>query len=256
MSDYTYPILEFDASRDAILNPCPKALLRPLPQRGVLCFFADVISDLALSGALQQIGSLVSEIGLNPVYLMQREGKELFVCHPGVGAPLAAGFLEELIALGGRQFVACGSCGALKEGIGVGQLLILTAAVRDEGTSYHYLPAGHEVSASPSVVAALEKTFQRCGLPYRLTKTWTTDALYRETIERRAKRVSEGCEVVEMEAAAFFAVAEFRNVAFGQVVYGGDLVIPEGWDSRRWNARGNVRHLLFSLTVEACSALE
>ena len=256
MNDLIYPILEFDACRDAILNPRPKALSRHLPQRGVLCFFADVISDLVLSGDLQQIGSLVSEIGLNPVYLMKQGGKELFVCHPGVGAPLAAGFLEELIALGGLQFIACGGCGALREGIGAGQLLILTAAVRDEDTSYHYLPAGREVHACPRIVAALEKTFQQRGVPYSLTKTWTTDALYRETAERRARRVSEGCEVVEMEAAAFFAVAEFRGVAFGQVVYGDDLVVPEGWDSRRWAERGNVRHLVFSLAVEACLALE
>ena len=72
---------------------------------------------------------------------------------------------------------------------------------------------------------------------------------------RRARRVAEGCIVVEMEASAFFALAQFRGVTCGQVVYGGDLVSPEGWDFRDWVQRGDVRTALFWLAVEACSRL-
>jgi purine-nucleoside phosphorylase len=96
---------------------------------------------------------------------------------------------------------------------------------------------------------------QRHAIDYRLGKSWTTDGFYRETIQRRARRMAEGCEVVEMEASAFFAVAQFRGVEFGQVVYGGDLVHPEGWDLRGWHKREDDRHLMFWLAVEACSLL-
>jgi uridine phosphorylase len=172
-----------------------------------------------------------------------------------VGAPLAAGFLEEMIALGGSKFIGCGGCGVLHEGIIAGHPVILSAALRDEGTSYHYLPPGREVNPSPAAVAALEQVFQARGIEYRLAKTWTTDGLYRETPLLRDKRLGEGCEVVEMEAAAFFAVAQFRGVTFGQVVYGGDLVIPDGWDHRGWDGRKDDRQALFWLALEACLLL-
>jgi uridine phosphorylase len=65
----------------------------------------------------------------------------------------------------------------------------------------------------------------------------------------------EGCLVVEMEAAALFAVAQFRKITLGQIVYGGDLVVPEGWDERAWFERKSDRELLFWLAVEACAGL-
>jgi uridine phosphorylase len=128
---------------------------------------------------------------------------------------------------------------------------VLHAAVRDEGTSYHYLPAGREVPAGQKATAALEQALRQRGLEFIRGKAWTTDGLYRETAARRALRLAEGCQVVEMEAAAFFAVARFRGVEFGQLVYGGDLVVPEGWDKRAWHRRMDDRRLLFDLSVEA-----
>ncbi len=86
-------------------------------------------------------------------------------------------------------------------------------------------------------------------------KTWTTDAFYRETPGKVALRKQEGCLTVEMEAAAFFAVADFRDVTFGQILYGGDDVSGETWDSRRWNERTSVREKLFWLAAEACLEL-
>lgn len=250
-----FPILEFDPSPTAIIEPKLAPLAEPCPEKAVLCFFQEVIQELANSGQIRQIGSLGSEIGANPLYELAWEGQRLLLFHPGVGAPLAAGFLEESIGLGARKFIACGGCGVLDRGIDAGHPVILTSAVRDEGTSYHYLPPAREVAASPKAVQVLETALQRHTIEYRLGKSWTTDGLYRETIQRRAMRIAEGCEVVEMEASAFFAVAQFRGVEFGQVVYGGDLVHPEGWDFRGWQKRQDDRHLIFWLAVEACSLL-
>lgn len=251
-----FPILEYDPSRTAIIDP-PKTRLfnRPVSDRAVLCFFLEVIEGLKNDGQLVEVGALGSEMGRNPVYQLEHSGQNLLVVHPGVGAPLAAGFLDELIAVGVRKFIACGGCGVLDRAIAVGYPVILTSAVRDEGTSYHYLPPSREVESSPEAVAALELACQQAGQPYRLGKTWTTDGLYRETPARRARRQAEGCLVVEMEAAAFFAVARFRAAILGQVVYGGDLVVPEGWDPRSWIDRGSDRQRLFWLAVEACQKL-
>jgi purine-nucleoside phosphorylase len=127
--------------------------------------------------------------------------------------------------------------------------------VRDEGTSYHYAPPAHEIQADPRGVAALEGVCRAAGIDYRLGKSWTTDAFYRETVERRRLRMEAGCDVVEMEAAAFFAVAAFRQVLFAQIVYGGDLVVPEGWDLRGWHKREDDRRLMFDLAVKAVQDL-
>ncbi|MHB0924071.1 MAG: nucleoside phosphorylase [Bellilinea sp.] len=248
------PILEFDPEKTSILEPRPPALESP-PDRCVLCFFQEVIDQLVKQDLLRQIGELKSEIGPNPIFVLEQNGTRIMVVHPGVGAPLAAGFLEEIIALGVRRYIVCGGCGVLDKGIAAGHPVVITSAVRDEGTSYHYLPPAREVTASPQAVAALEAVLQERGLEYRLGKTWTTDGIYRETRQRRDRRVAEGCSIVEMEAAALFAVAQFRGVELGQVVYGGDLVVPEGWDGRAWHRRTSDRALLFWLAVEACQKL-
>ena len=251
------PILEFDPDRSAILIPDPfRANDKPrLPNIGVLCFFQDVLHDLKNSEELIEINHLMSEIGPNPIYVYQKDGLPVTVVHPGVGAPLSSAILEELIALGVTRFIVCGGCGVLNRDIAVGHPVILYSAVRDEGTSYHYLPPSREVDPHQRAVQALITVFKEAGLEYTLGKAWTTDAFYRETKGKRQARLDEGCTVVEMEAAALFAVARFREVILGEVVYGGDMVIPEGWDHRDWVKRGGSRRLLFEMAVKAVRLL-
>jgi uridine phosphorylase len=112
-----------------------------------------------------------------------------------------------------------------------------------------------EVEADPEVVAAIVATLERQGVPHVAGKTWTTDGLYRETRARLARRVSEGCLTVEMEAAALFAVARFRGVRFGQLLYAGDDLSGEAWDERAWNHATPAREALFWLAAEAALAI-
>ena len=247
------PLLEFDSNREAIITPHNRSgLSERMPEKVVLCFFYDVLATLHADGVLESIGEFMSEMGPNPIYRMIVDGQAIAVMQPGVGAPLAAGFLEEVIAVGGKKFIAVGGCGVLKAGTDAGHAFVIDSAVRDEGTSYHYIPANVEAKASPEITRVLVETLEKHHVPHKVVKSWTTDALYRETVEKRDRRVQQGCEIVEMEASAFFAVAAFREVSFGQLVYGGDLVVPEGWDYRGWNDRQDDRMNLFHLAVEAC----
>jgi uridine phosphorylase len=93
------------------------------------------------------------------------------------------------------------------------------------------------------------------NIPFLLGKTWTTDGVYRETPSKIALRKAEGCLTVEMEAAALFAVAQFRQVALGQILYGGDDVSGLTWDRREAFDRTAVREKLLQLAAEACVAM-
>ncbi|MCE5237516.1 nucleoside phosphorylase [bacterium] len=251
----TYPILEFDPAPEALLEPSKLLATRDVPEHCVLCFFREVIQALQDQHGAREVTCLRSEMGTHPLYELTVQGRRLGVYHPGIGAPMAAASLEELIALGCRKFIACGGAGVLQPDIAVGHLVVPTAAVRDEGTSYHYLPPGREVAASATAVAAIEATLTANECEYVLAKTWTTDAFYRETPAKIAHRREEGCVTVEMEAAAFFAVAQFRGVPLGQVLYGGDDCSGDTWDHRSWHRREGVRERLFWLAAEACLRL-
>jgi uridine phosphorylase len=139
--------------------------------------------------------------------------------------------------------------------IDVGHVIIPTSAIRDEGTSYHYMPPSREVEADKDAVQAIMKTLDKHGVPYDLGKTWTTDAIYRETPQKVKKRREEGAITVEMEAATFFAVAQFRGVQFGQLLYGGDDLGGEAWDRRNWYNLHDTREKLLWLAVESVLAL-
>lgn len=259
MQSNLIPLSEFDPTARAILNPDTALPSNQIPARLVLCFFGDVIRFHLETGKLTHCYSLRSEMGEHPIYIYRDEtypGEEIAVLQPGVGAPLAVGMLEEAIQLGARFAIACGGCGVLDDHVDVGHPFIISSAVRDEGTSFHYLEPSREAFPHPDAVRVLEDTLQENGVAYNLSKSWTTDAIYRETVNRRAARLAEGCEVVEMEASAFFAAAQFRGIKFGQILYGGDLVKPEGWDGRNWVSRVNSRRLLFDLAVQSVRKLE
>ena len=251
----TYPILEYDSAAEAFIEP-GKVLKRiDVAEHCVVCFFQDVLNELVANRPVRRAHTMQSEIGEHPLYEMDVDGQRLAFFHPGVGAPLAGALLEEAIALGCRKFIACGGAGVLDSALAVGHVIVPASAVRDEGTSYHYLPPSREVSASPNAVAAIEQVLSKHHVEYLVSKTWTTDAIYRETPAKIKLRRSEGCIAVEMEAAAFFAVAQFRGAQFGQLLYGGDDLGGDTWDSRHWTHHTSVRDKLFWLAAEAALCL-
>lgn len=251
----TYPILEFDTTREAMIEPSKILKARDLPEHCVICFFQEVIEKVIAEHDARVMVKNHWEDGPHCIYEIQYRDRRLAFLHPGVGAPIAAGLLEEAIAFGCRKFIACGGCGVLEKEFAVGHLMIVSGAVRDEGVSYHYLPPGREVAADQTAVNALVKTMGERGVPYRVGKTWTTDAPYRETVKKVNQRREEGCLTVEMESASLIAVSQFRNVTFGQALYGGDDLSGIEWDDRQWQSRTEIRENLFWLCADACLSL-
>ena len=255
MDSSLYPVLEFDPTREALIEPSRLIRPRDVPEHCVICFFKEVIEHIVAERQAKIAVHSRWEDGRHPIYEITHHQQRLAFYHPGVGGALAAGLLEEAIAYGCHKFIVCGGCGVLETDIAVGHLIVVSGAVRDEGVSYHYLPASREVQAHDAGVAALKATLDRHGVQYRVGKTWTTDAPYRETPAKIALRKNEGCVAVEMEAASLMAVAQYRGVTLGQVLYGGDDLSGGEWDDRGWQARRDVREQLFWLAAEACLEL-
>ena len=179
-----FPILEFDPDREAFIEP--SRVIKPIniPKRCIICFFKEVIDNMAAEKALRIITEIRCECGTVPIYEMEVRGARIAVFNPLIGAPAAAGLLEEAIALGCNKFIACGGAGVLQKDIATGHLIIPVLAVRDEGTSYHYLEPAREVKANIHAVRTVQNVLNRLGVKYLEAKTWTTDAFYRETREK------------------------------------------------------------------------
>jgi uridine phosphorylase len=101
-----------------------------------------------------------------------------------------------------------------------GARIVATLSAEHGGTSYHYQPPSREIAGDPATIKTVEKVLEDLGVPFVAGKTWTTDAPYRETRGKIAQRSEEGCLTVEMEAAAFLAVAAFRGVRFASLPAG------------------------------------
>ncbi|MFC1452147.1 nucleoside phosphorylase [Verrucomicrobiota bacterium] len=251
-----YPILEFDDVSSAIIEP--SKVLKPIdgiPERCVLPIYHTVIAGLKEKSLLTRVTDIRTSVGPMPVYRMTHAGNQVAVAHPGICAPFAAAVLEELIAFGCRKFIACGSAGVLDSALAKGTVVVPSAAVRDEGTSYHYAAPAREIAAQSDVVEIIRTVLEGHGVPFHVGKTWTTDALYRETTKRIADRKSEGCLTVEMECAAFLAVAAFRGVRFGQLLATGDDVSGSEWDPRHTEEHRTFPERLFWWSVDACMKL-
>ncbi len=221
----------------------------------VLCFFNELLEQLADEGQLAVKYVLHSEIGRNPVYEFLSDEGPVAVVHPGVGAPLAAGFVEEMAAIGVTTFVAVGGAGALVDELALGHVMVVASALRDEGTSFHYAPPSRIIDADPLGVRVLEEVLNERAVPYFVGRTWTTDGLFREARTRVQRRIDENCSMVDMESSAFIAVARYRRLRFAQILYAGDSLAGEAWDSRGWVAARSVRENLFHVSALAAHRL-
>ena len=247
--------MEFDDTRVAKIEPSFSHKKAEGYEYCVITFFREVLENMEKKGLIKVVKLLNCETMDVPIYEMDYKGKKIHLFLGYVGAAGSAAFLEELIALGFNKFIVCGGAGVLRKDIAVGHLIIPTSAIRDEGASYHYLPPAREVECNPEVVAKIEEEFIKDKIEYIKAKTWTTDSFYRETEKKVELRKSEGCVTVEMEAAAFFAVAKFRNVKLGQILYGGDDLSDVVWDSRKWHNRVEIRENLVDISIRICLSL-
>ena len=136
-----------------------------------------------------------------------------------IGGPYAVLVAEQLAVCGVRAIVGLTSAGRVGSVLPVPGVVVADRAIRDEGTSYHYLPASETVEALPGLADALEAAVTTVGLPVERGLVWTTDAPYRETSEQIDRHARLGALAVEMQAASLFAFAAARKVPVGVVAH-------------------------------------
>lgn len=202
------------------------------PKICVSTFSENIIRKFSSLPGVKKIAELYSANGVVPVYKIRYRDTEIAFYLSRVGAPACVVGFEEVVAMGAEKFVLFGSCGTLDDERVKGKIIIPISAVRDEGTSYHYLAPSFEIEADPHSVQILESTLRDCGYPYVKGKVWTSDAIYRETIELIGERKKEGCLAVEMECAAMLAVSRYRGIPFVQFLYGADDLSSDSWEIR------------------------
>ncbi len=169
-----------------------------------------------------------------PIYRLNWNGRSIGICQTLLGGPGTAGLLEEALAMGAKKVLLYGSCGVLDSALVAGHFILPTAAYRDEGVSYHYLPVGDYVDIPTS--ERLGEIFDGLNLPYVKGRVWTTDAFYRETRNNMAKRKADGCLAVDMECASAMAVGQFRGAEVYQFLYAEDSLDGDAWDRRTMGA--------------------
>ena len=237
------PILEYDFDSIEVIRPNHGAEQLVLPEKCVFGFLGDVIDDYAF-----EMDAVIAEhfetiTKSYPVYIVQQNGLEFCLCQAPLGAAAAAQLLDFLISCGCKKIISAGSCGVLTD-LDENKFLIPIRAMRDEGTSYHYLPAARFVDLEPSAIKAIEQTFCALNIPFQKCITWTTDGFFRETRDMVEYRKSEGCTTVELECAALAACAQKRGAVFGQILYTADsLANVYAHDERDWG-KGSLRKAL------------
>lgn len=181
---------------------------RPAPEAAILSYQRSLFDHVC---STHRVAPAEGYFSHHLRYLDDTDGRVAIVGNFGVGAPAAAVMLEELIAFGVRRFVSVGTAGSLRDDLPPGSLVLCDSALRDEGTSYHYLPGGGLVYPSETLTERLRSALEGRGIAFSAGPSWTTDAIYRETAAEVLMHSAKGALVVEMEASALFAVARFRS---------------------------------------------
>ena len=226
----------YDETRTAVLNPWN--VYQPVEgfPETIIITFGSAILNLALELYEGQPVAIPETGGSLRVYRL-RTAKSIGICRVPMGAPMTVAYMEECIAMGAKNFVVFGSCGTLDRNIPAGHLIVPTAAYRDEGTSYHYMPASAGDYIEVETADRTAEIIESMGLPTLKTCIWTTDGLYRETRRNMEARRREGCQVVDMECSAVMTLARYRGIRACQFVYAEDNLDDIRWDPR---TMGNV----------------
>ena len=145
-------------------------------------------------------------------------GKRVTVGNGGRFAPDTAMTTEILCAAGAESLIRIGSCGSLQEHVKIGDLVIVTGAIRGEGTTSYYVPKNFSTVANPEIVGALKAAAESLSVRYHLGWIFTTDALFQETPELIQELNEQRVTSIDMVTSTFLTIAQLREKKAGAIL--------------------------------------
>lgn len=226
-------MIKFDSDKNAILNPWD--FIKPvenMPKVAVACYSCATFDRMINSLDVKQLSKYSDANCDIPVYGTIYKGVDIALFMIRVGAANSVGALEDVFQMGCEKVIVFGTCGVLDKNIEDCSIIIPYSAIREEGVSYHYVPASDEIEVNKEHMDTFKQLLDELGVKYTVGKTWTTDGFYRETAGKVEAMKEKGCVCVEMECSADAAVAQFRGKELVQFFYAADNLDSEDWDAR------------------------
>jgi len=196
------------------------------PKLCVLGFFPTLYRYISQHFDIQKVDFINTR---HPYFILKKGELQIAFLCPGVGAPLAGAQLDETIAMGAEKILFFGSCGVIDPHVRMDSIILLNGAVSDEGTSRHYKAESNSIQPDCSLFDSLQRTFIAKGIPCFPGKTWTTDAVYRETPSKIKDMRQKGCVCVDMESSALFSIARFYQKKIAGFLVPGDRLTEHTW---------------------------
>ncbi len=197
-----------------------------LPELCFLEFDGDLTDWLVAQGKAKPVDSWACFH--TAMYEIELAGVRCGVVARTIGGPYAVLIAEQLAAAGVKRIVGITSAGRISPELPLPCVVVAGSAVRDEGTSLHYLGAGRAVECPAASLAGLASALAATGWPVRCGEVWTTDAPYRETVSQLSQWAKEGVLAVEMQAASLYAFGQARGVEVAVVCMVSNAVDHEG----------------------------
>ena len=233
-------------AKDVITHQRKYGHLKKPPEikAGIICLKAGLPERLKRRFPIQKVGHYLGDLFL----LKGRQIEIAVLANFGFGAPVVASLAEELIAFGARRIVSISHAGALLPELKSGEIIICDEAIRDEGTSHHYLPPSKSIKNDSTLKQKI-----RVELGHSATSgtVWSTDAPFRETREEVAQFQKEGVLAVEMETAALMAVGEVHGVQTATI-----LVVGDDLSKLEWKPPGDMKAIENSFELAYATAIK
>ncbi len=198
-----------------------------IPESVILCYSMRLAESIENLHKISEIRGVLGNI--RKLYSIGSSNKIGMLASFGIGAPATVLHMEELLGWGAKRFVIIGTAGAITDKLRIGDIVVCTKGVRDEGTSHHYVKHSKYAFSSKKLTDLLYHSLNSKLLRVHKGPSRTIDAPYRETIDELKRYRSEGVLTVEMEASALFAVGQLRGIDTAAVFVISDILSEEKW---------------------------
>ena len=237
-------ILDYDKNHHAVIDPDHDQEPFHFHSRLLYAFVPKEEINSFLGKYFHRTIGMFDSISFTPkVYEVEMDGELFTLCQAPLGAPAATQLLDWLISYGVKEILAVGTAGALVD-LPENAMFLPTRAIRDEGTSFHYMKPGQFIDLNIQFIKKVEAQLDKLDLEYDEITTWTTDGFFRETPKKVANFRQLGASVVEMECAGMAACAQFRKVDFAQLLFTADsLADMDNYDERDWGSESHTAGL-------------